>query len=404
MSKMNKNKREDRWVNLLKETVKKNHPELPSDAWENLNFKLTQEEKKNAFAARKKKTVLTISSIAAILLFLLLFKNTSVLEQKTVPIIKEKEIIATIEPYTTQLKDNSGTQSNSVSKLHKTAYKSIRQESKKNKSHAAFSKEEKQDTKKTVVTKDASPQKETSKEIEEKGKRKRYKKASYYTPRNHSYSKNKSSTKKWSLALAASPQTSQFSAQNNLHASSLLADDRMTLSIPRGNEFYIQENVPLPQNQPQKIEHSQPIQLGVYFSYTLVPKWALETGLFYTKLNSTFSFMDLESRRQTLQYLGIPLTLQWYIWKQNHLSYYLGAGGAVEFAISSKYNNETIKNSRPQWSVNSHIGLEYQFIKSLSLFAEIGAAYYFDNGSLLKTIRTEHPLGLNISFGLKFSY
>lgn len=341
-----------------------------------------------------------MSSIAAILLFFLLFKNTSVLKQEILPIAKGKEIVATIEPYTTQLKDNSGTHLKPIFKRHKRAYKSVKKESKKNQKQVTFSKEKKQVTKKKVVTKDASPQKGNPKDLEKKGKRKKSKKDSYYTPRNHSYSKNKSSTKKWSLALAASPQTSQFSKQNNLHATSLLANDKMTYSIPHGDMFYLQENVPLA----QRIEHSQPIQLGVYFSYTLAPKWALETGLFYTKLNSTFSFMNLESKKQTLQYLGIPLTLQWYIWKQNHLSYYLGAGGAIEFAISSNYNNETIKNSHPQWSINSHIGLEYQFIKSLSLFAEIGGAYYFDNGSLLKSIRTEHPLGLNIRFGLKFSY
>ena len=38
------------------------------------------------------------------------------------------------------------------------------------------------------------------------------------------------------------------------------------------------------------------------------------------------------------------------------------------------------------------------------LFAEVGGAYYFDNGSVIETIYAEKPFNLNLQVGLRFGF
>ena len=44
---------------------------------------------------------------------------------------------------------------------------------------------------------------------------------------------------------------------------------------------------------------------------------------------------------------------------------------------------------------------DYRFV---SAFAEVGASYYFDNGSEIETIHSEKPFNMSLQFGFRFGF
>ena len=54
-------------------------------------------------------------------------------------------------------------------------------------------------------------------------------------------------------------------------------------------------------------------------------------------------------------------------------------------------------------SVNGAFGLEYKLIDLLSIYAEPGVGYYFDNGSTLSTFYQDKPFSFNLNLGLRFN-
>ena len=46
-------------------------------------------------------------------------------------------------------------------------------------------------------------------------------------------------------------------------------------------------------------------------------------------------------------------------------------------------------------------GVSYPIIRFVSAFAEVGASYYFDNGSEIETIHSEKPFNMSLQFGFR---
>jgi hypothetical protein len=121
--------------------------------------------------------------------------------------------------------------------------------------------------------------------------------------------------------------------------------------------------------------------------------------------------------RQILHYIGIPINVDYKLWKNNNLSTYISTGGLVERNIAGKLKsdyyidnklqlstNESISSKQLQWSVNSAIGVEYNISDNIGLYAEPGFAYYFKNNSELETIYKDRPLSFNLKLGLRISF
>ena len=165
--------------------------------------------------------------------------------------------------------------------------------------------------------------------------------------------------------------------------------------------------------------HQQPFTVQMALSRQLTPRLSIETGLSYTKLKSTSmtgSTAGYILERQRLQYLGIPLRFGWQWYRKANLSLYSSAGTMLELPIHSTLNVEHFYNgintfqdkatlSVPsQWSASFGLGLQYDLTPHLGFYIEPSLQYFFDNGSDLKTYRTEHPLNVTLPLGIRFHW
>lgn len=147
----------------------------------------------------------------------------------------------------------------------------------------------------------------------------------------------------------------------------------------------------------QRVRHRQPIHFGFSLRYWLNDHWSMESGLSYTRLSSdiTITKDDLTTvREQRLNYIGLPLSISYDLWKTKHFGLYVLAGGMIE---------KSLDTSPWQFSLNGVVGAEYILTDFFSLYAEPGLGYYFKDGSSTPTIYQDHPLNFNLSFGLRFN-
>jgi len=145
------------------------------------------------------------------------------------------------------------------------------------------------------------------------------------------------------------------------------------------------------------IHHRQPMRFGLSLRYRLNDRWSIESGLSYTRLSSDISTtVDgvTTVTKQHLNYIGLPLNISYDLWKSNHFGLYVTAGGTIE---------KSLDTSPWQFSLNGSVGAEYKLTDFFSLYAEPGLGYYFKDGSTTPTIYQDHPLNINLSFGLRFN-
>ena len=168
-----------------------------------------------------------------------------------------------------------------------------------------------------------------------------------------------------------------------------------------------------------RYEHQLPLTIQLQLSRQIGNRLSAETGLSYTRLsstNTTGGSLAYIEERQRLHYLGIPLRLgyQWY--NHAHLSLYTSAGVMLEFPIRGTVDVSHIANGINtfsnkvslcvplQWSVSFGLGLQYDLTPHVGLFAEPSLQYFFNDGSDLKSYRTEHPFTVTLPIGLRFHW
>lgn len=235
--------------------------------------------------------------------------------------------------------------------------------------------------------------------------------------------RERNKTAKWEASVYASNISSNSVKKNDGYGSFVAGeipsegdDDSPVLGEGPHNEI-------LDQNKSKEvytdIKHKQPIIIGVSANYILDDKWSLTSGLTYTILSSELrsgSDNNYYTSEQTLHNIGIPLNINYNVWKNKQVSVYLSVGGLVEKNVSGKLTTDYIvgnqfKSSedskisieRLQWSLNTSVGVQYNLSSRIGLYAEPGVSNYFKNGSEVETIYKEKPLNFSLRFGLRFS-
>lgn len=168
------------------------------------------------------------------------------------------------------------------------------------------------------------------------------------------------------------------------------------------------------------VSHHTPVRTGLSLSYRLNDRWSVESGLSYAFVSSDIhegSIANYIEEEQTLHYVGIPLGATYRLFTWKHLDLYLSSNILAEQCISGQSNKKyiigdkmqggeerTSIQSRPmQWSVSAKVGVQYNLNSVLSIYAEPGCSYYFDDHSSLETVFKDKELDFNLNLGLRFT-
>lgn len=169
----------------------------------------------------------------------------------------------------------------------------------------------------------------------------------------------------------------------------------------------------------EKEHHNKPITLGLAVNKNIGEHWSLETGLQYSFLKSYFTLGTGDYRVdkvQKLHYIGIPIKLSYQFLTYKKLSAYGSVGASIQIPLYSKTNADYVvdgasayttdwKITPPvQWTVNTNIGIQYQFVPKLTLFVEPTLNWYIPTGGSIKNAWTERPFTLTVPFGIRFTW
>ena len=196
-----------------------------------------------------------------------------------------------------------------------------------------------------------------------------------------------------------------------------MSDNTQTSWSDSENTEDYTNNVETAEPVEENVHHRQPIRFGLSLRYALNDKWSIDAGLSYTMLSSDFSFSATHyyaEVEQRLNYVGIPISVNYQLWRNRHFNVYASAGGIVEKMVKGKQHfkvtvpsiserDESVSIGPLQLSINGALGAEYQFVDWLSIYAEPGLGYYFDNGSSVPTFYQEKPLNFNLNLGLRLN-
>jgi len=160
----------------------------------------------------------------------------------------------------------------------------------------------------------------------------------------------------------------------------------------------------------ERQHHDHPISFGLTLSYPLTNRWTLSTGLVYTRLNS--QFVNVLSSTpittdQRLDYLGVPLNVQYHVLKGKGWKAYASAGAQLDWNIRAKRNTEGVnvnaRNDHPQWSLAGGIGVEYDIIPLVGIYAEPGLRYYLKNDSKVDNFFKDQPFNWTLQIGIRLN-
>lgn len=199
--------------------------------------------------------------------------------------------------------------------------------------------------------------------------------------------------------------------------------DHLVLSCPGGADtkdspMLDMSSVNRDVEQKTEYDHHLPIRIGLSVAYALTDRLSISSGLTYTRLASDIKDASRESKyigEQRLHYIGIPVNVSYKVASFRWLGLYGTAGVLAEKCVSGttdegyvenntmKYTNTQDISSKPlQMSVNAGVGIQFDFIDNVGIYAEPGLSYYFDDGSALQTIYKEKPLNFNLNVGVRF--
>ncbi len=166
-------------------------------------------------------------------------------------------------------------------------------------------------------------------------------------------------------------------------------------------------------------EHQLPISIQLTLSRQLSRQLSVETGLSYTLLqstNTTGSSTAYIQERQRLHYLGIPLRMGWQWYSKSSLSLYTSAGVMLEKPIHSTldvnhfindintYSKQEKLSVPLQWSTSVGLGFQYDLTPHIGFYLEPSLQYFFNDGSSIKSYRTEHSLNFTLPIGIRLKY
>lgn len=165
--------------------------------------------------------------------------------------------------------------------------------------------------------------------------------------------------------------------------------------------------------------HRQPVRISLEAEFMIGEKLGIVSGLAYTRLVSDLTSGGGNSYHtvQKLDYLGIPLGLNFHMYDSRWLKLYAGAGAMAEKCVSgsartvySIYGEDTrgerlrVMDEPVVFSLDASVGAGIGLWKGGSLFFEPGLTWHIPDGGELDNIYRDRPLNFSISVGLRSEF
>ena len=164
--------------------------------------------------------------------------------------------------------------------------------------------------------------------------------------------------------------------------------------------------------------HRQPVRFAIEAELMLNKRLGLVSGLCYTRLVSdlTSGGENYYHTVQKLDYLGIPLRLNWHLFDSRNFTFYAGVGAMVEKCIggsamtSYSLYGQSLEGKKLQvmdqplvFSLDTSLGLGVGLWHSATLVIEPGLSWHIPDGGTLRNIYRDRPLNFSLSIALRFS-
>ena len=164
--------------------------------------------------------------------------------------------------------------------------------------------------------------------------------------------------------------------------------------------------------------HRQPVRFAIEAEMMLNKRLGLVSGLCYTRLVSdlTSGGENYYHTVQKLDYLGIPLRLNWHLLDSRNFTFFAGVGAMVEKCIggsamtSYSLYGQSLEGEKLQvmdqplvFSLDTSLGLGVGLWHSATLVIEPGLSWHIPDGGTLRNIYRDRPLNFSLSIALRFS-
>lgn len=163
--------------------------------------------------------------------------------------------------------------------------------------------------------------------------------------------------------------------------------------------------------------HRQPVRFAIEAELMLNKRLGLVSGLCYTRLVSdlTSGGENYYHTVQKLDYLGIPLRLNWHLFDSRDFTFYAGVGAMAEKCVAgsamTSYSlyGQSLQGERLSvmdqplvFSLDTSLGLGIGLWNSASLVIEPGLSWHIPDGGTLRNIYRDRPLNFSLSIVLRY--
>lgn len=174
-------------------------------------------------------------------------------------------------------------------------------------------------------------------------------------------------------------------------------------------------------NKPSTTEtsHWQSARIALSLKCSIGERWGVESGICMSTLSTSINTESGNSTKKTnrhVEYLGIPLYVNFNALHWNRFSVYMTAGPMYEFATGVHLESESYLNGKRTssstddtlqkdriWSLNAGAGLQWNVTEHSSLFVQPGFSYHFVGGNHIETYYTAHPASFNLAIGYRLT-
>ena len=163
--------------------------------------------------------------------------------------------------------------------------------------------------------------------------------------------------------------------------------------------------------------HRQPVRFAIEAELMLNKRLGLVSGLCYTRLVSdlTSGGENYYHTVQKLDYLGIPLRLNWHLLDSRDFTFYAGVGAMAEKCVAgsamTSYSlyGQSLQGERLSvmdqplvFSLDTSLGLGIGLWNSASLVIEPGLSWHIPDGGTLRNIYRDRLLNFSLSIALRY--